>query len=203
MFKILCVGSILCFATPLTLGAQGAPEPPQPVKAAHGQLDEIPRQALELLSRFFPGHKDDEWDRWDDGYQAVFVHEDVEKTLILSDKFGVLYKGVGIDDEDLPPAIMDYLTDFDDSAVIQFAFALEDPIKQKAYLLFVQRDDGETLTRLLFTEKGNFVAEKIVEQALDKDDDNDNKDDDLPDETDKKDDKDDDDLSDPNLDPQD
>ncbi len=186
------------------LWAQGAPEPPAPVKAAHGQLDEIPKDALDKLQQLFPGHKDDEWDRWDDGYQAVFVHEDVEKTLILSEKFAVLYKGVGVEDEDLPPAVTDYLTDFDDSAVIYFSFVLEDPMKVKAYLLFVQRDDGETLTRLLFTEKGNFIAEKLIEQSLDKDDD-DKKDDDIADEPDKKDDdkKDDDDLNDPALEPQD
>jgi hypothetical protein len=186
--------------------AQGAPEPPPPVRAAHGQLDEIPQDALDVLQKLFPGHKDDEWDRWDDGYQAVFVHEEIEKTLILSERFAVLYKGVVIDDEDLPSMIADYLTDFDDSAVIQFAFALEDPFKQKSYLLFVARDDGETLTRLLFTDKGNFVAEKLVEQAPpDKDDiaKPDDDDLDLPDEPEKKNDDKDDDLNDPTLEPQD
>jgi hypothetical protein len=186
------------------LWAQGAPEPATPVKAAHGQLDEIPKDALNKLQQLYPGHKDDEWDRWDDGYQAVFVHEEVEKTLILSEKFAVLYKGVGMEDEDLPLAIADYLTDFDDSAVIYFSFALEDPMKAKSYLLFVQRDEGETLTRLLFTEKGNFITEKLVEQSLEKDEESEKKDDDdIPDEPEKKEDDNDDDLNDPALEPQD
>lgn len=143
MNKFLLLGTLLFFA--FQLEAQSLKE------------KEIPTSVTSKVSSLYPQASKMTWEQVDGLYEAEFVSNQVETTLLLSSDGRLLLTETAMDPSALPGKIKEYVASHHLSSAISEASKIVDVTGRVTYE--VEADDLE----YVFDAKGQFVSQQLDE----------------------------------------